>query len=74
MSASKVLAYESLAVEYAKALASDEHGLLLTDDEAAYIIWNETGWPCFWPDTRAASPQTSFRVQLREAFAARVVS
>jgi len=19
-----------------------------TEDEAGYILWNETGWPCFW--------------------------
>ena len=43
-----------------------EYGESITDDEASYILWNETGWPCFWP--RNNRPNIALRVQLREFF------
>lgn len=56
---------EMSPVELVRQIALAE-GVLLTDEEADYVLWNATGWPCFWPDKRAASPAATIRVQVKE--------
>jgi len=38
------------------------------DDEIGWVIWNRTGYPCFWDGPDA---ETSFRTQLAEYAAAK---
>jgi hypothetical protein len=40
------------------------NGIALSEGEADYIIWNRTGFPCFWDD----DPWESFTQQVREHF------
>lgn len=44
-------------------------GLKLSDDEREFILWEKTGWPCFWsPKKGERTPEDCLRRQLREAF------
>ena len=36
----------------------------ISDKDAGYIIWNETGWPCFW---ETSDWETCMRKQLQIA-------
>ena len=37
----------------------------ISDKDADWILWEHTGFPCFWPD-RTASPEENLRRQVRE--------
>lgn len=39
----------------------------VTDDEIETVVWNYTGYPCFWSDA-SISPEENFRKQLGEFF------
>lgn len=43
-------------------------GREVTDDHAEYVLWEFTGYPCFWPDA-AKTPEENLRAQLAEYFA-----
>lgn len=43
-------------------------GRVVADDQIEHIVWEFTGYPCFWPDS-AKTPEENFRAQLREYFA-----
>lgn len=43
-------------------------GLSLPDEALGYVLWNETGWPCFF----VGDKEVELRRQLREAFSADV--
>ena len=40
-------------------------GVTVKDDDLEYIIWEQTGYPCFWPDG-TKTPEENFRTQVRE--------
>lgn len=44
-----------------------EFGRTLTDDQLEYVLWEETGYPCFWPDS-TKTPEENLRAQVREFF------
>jgi hypothetical protein len=37
----------------------------VTDKDIEYIVWSQTGYPCFWRDPDK-TPEENFRMQLRE--------
>lgn len=43
-------------------------GRSVADGEAEYVLWEFTGYPCFWPDA-AKTPEENLRAQLAEYFA-----
>ena len=45
-------------------VAREELGPEFSDDDLDYILWQETGFPCYWPD-RTKTPEENCRVQLR---------
>lgn len=51
----------AIAREEANALRLD-----LPDETLGYVLWNETGWPCFFIDDK----EVELRRQLREALSA----
>ena len=38
----------------------------VSDEEAMYIVWNDTGFPCFWPSGPGTNAE-KFELQLMEA-------
>lgn len=40
-------------------------GVQLSDDQLEHVLWEETGYPCFWPDA-TKSPAENLRTQVRE--------
>lgn len=55
------------ALDEAKRIAA-AYGFPLDDDTADAIIWEQTGFPVFWPDISIPA-HWNFRRQLREFFA-----
>lgn len=42
-------------------------GVVLKDDDLEHVIWEHTGYPCFWPISEAnPTPEACFRSQVRE--------
>jgi hypothetical protein len=33
---------------YLVRLVAADYGLVLSDDEVSFILWEHTGFPCFW--------------------------
>lgn len=42
-------------------------GKTVLDDDIEFIVWEFTGYPCFWPDS-TKTPEENFRAQLSEYF------
>lgn len=40
-------------------------GVTITDEALEHVIWEETGYPCFWPDPDK-TPEENMRTQVRE--------
>lgn len=40
-------------------------GITVNARKADYILWDQTGWPSFWPD-RTITPEENLRKQVRE--------
>ena len=41
--------------------------LALTDEEAEWVLWEYTGYPCFWPISEVTpTPEACLRQQVRE--------
>ena len=38
----------------------------ITDEEAEGLLWERTGFPCFWSDSDGDTPETCCRKQLQE--------
>lgn len=36
-------------------------------DEVKYVLWEHTGFPCFWPDS-TSTPEENLRAQVREFY------
>ena len=41
------------------------YDITLKDEDIEYVLWEETGYPCFWPDV-TKSPKENLRHQIRE--------
>ena len=42
-------------------------GVTLTDEEVEHVLWEHTGYPCFWPiDELHPTPADAFRKQVIE--------
>ena len=39
----------------------------ISDEMIEYILFEKTGFPCFWPDPRK-TPEENLRIQVREFF------
>ena len=44
-------------------------GKTVDKKDAEWILWEQTGYPCFWPD-REKTPEENLRMQLHEFFSA----
>lgn len=42
-----------------------KYKVTLTDEQVEHVIWEETGYPCFWPNP-SSTPEDNFRTQIRE--------
>ena len=40
-------------------------GLKLHPDNVEFVIWEKTGWPCFWPNSKLG-PEDNLRLQVAE--------
>lgn len=53
-------------IEMVKDEAFKATGKTPTDDTAEYVLWEETGYPCFWPiSTENPTPEACLRAQVR---------
>ncbi len=42
-------------------------GLAISDADVEHVLWEFTGWPCFWLDA-TKTPEENLRAQLHEYF------
>lgn len=42
-----------------------KHGVVLSDDLLEHVLWEKTGYPCFWPDA-TKTPEENLRMQVGE--------
>jgi len=40
-------------------------GVTLKDADVEYVLWEKTGYPCFWPDS-TKTPEENLRMQVKE--------
>jgi len=66
-SSHKRLAEKSIKPTIAQIVREECHayGVTLDDEDIEYVLWEETGYPCFWPDA-TKSPEENLRHQIRE--------
>ena len=44
-----------------------KHGADLNEDSVRHLLWNETGWPCFWDIGKDGdTPEECLRNQVRK--------
>jgi hypothetical protein len=44
-----------------------KYGVKLDDEGAEHVLWEETGWPAFWPiAAENRTPEACLRAQVRE--------